>query len=219
MKTGIVVGAAPLGTEKNILRKLLLNNREDYYVVAADGGICFFIEENIEPDHFIGDMDSANESFLRTVKDIFPELLVNACSPIKDETDMEIGLKDAFEHECNEAYMFGGLGGDRISHTFANVQLMHHFLNAGKKVTAFSDNKKLYLLDKDTEYSEDMRGFISLFSISDSSQISIKGFKYEYEGKLTNSYALGVSNEFTGNKASISLSKGTILVVEEGLNA
>ncbi|MCQ2080431.1 MAG: thiamine diphosphokinase [Lachnospiraceae bacterium] len=215
MKTGIIVGAAPLGKEREILKKMLTSSRKDYYVVAADGGICFFLEENIRPDHFIGDMDSTSDSFLKTVKSIFPDLKTNSCSPIKDETDMELGLQDAFSNGCDTAYMFGGLGGERISHAFANIQLMHHFLLEGKKITAYYENAIAYLTDKDIDFKARKAGFISILSLTDEALVSIKGLKYEFEGKLTNAHALGVSNEFIGKEVHISLDKGVLLIVEE----
>lgn len=44
--------------------------------------------------------------------------------------------------------------------------------------------------------------------------VDIKGLKYELENaELTNHFPVGVSNEFTGSKSSISVSDGTLLIV------
>ena len=45
-------------------------------------------------------------------------------------------------------------------------------------------------------------------------KVSIKGLFYEYEGELKNSFALGISNELCGRKASIAVTGGTLLLVQ-----
>ena len=58
-------------------------------------------------------------------------------------------------------------------------------------------------------------GFVSVFSHSDvSTGVTIRGMKYELEGaELTNRFPLGVSNEFLGVPSSVTVEKGTLLVV------
>ena len=44
--------------------------------------------------------------------------------------------------------------------------------------------------------------------------VTIQGFEYEIEGTtLTNSFPLGISNEFTGRKGIISVQKGTLAIL------
>ena len=217
MKKAIIVGSVPIGKEKDELLKLI--KTEEYYLIAADGGISFFLENNLSPGHFIGDMDSvdSNET-VAIVKERFPELLINSCSPIKDVTDMEIGIEDAISKGANEILIYGGLGGKRMSHTIANIQLISRYKDNNIDITMYDANAKVYIIGdgEKVEYSEDNEGFISVFSLSDiSKNVKITGFFYEFEGNLYNTNALGVSNEFIGKKSRIALSKGVLLIVEE----
>lgn len=136
---------------------------------------------------------------------------------VKDDTDMALGLKKAFEAGCDEVLIFGGVGGSRASHSFANVQLLHKFALAGKKIKMITENSRIFVLHNDSiEYPETAEGFISIISLSDISEdVAIEGFFYEYHGKMTNQNPLGVSNEFAGKNAKVSVGKGTLLIVEE----
>lgn len=219
MKTGIVVGAAPIGSEIALLDKYIMSDC-DKYIIAADGGIEYFLSKNICPDHFIGDMDSNNrESEVRTK---FPHLRINSCSPIKDVTDMEIGIEDALENKCDDIVIFGGSGGKRLSHMFANIQLMSHYKNRGINITMYGDDSKTYIIKgkeskifKINELKEN-NIFISVLALTDiAKNVRIKNMFYEYEGDLTNCYALGVSNELKGMDATITLDDGLLLIIEE----
>jgi len=209
---GIAVGASPIGKEKAILDELL--NNHNTYVIAADGGIDYFLERKIAPDEWIGDMDSAGQEKLENVNVIFPKLVANACSPIKDDTDTAIALEILKEHGCKEIHVFGGMGGKRPEHSMANIQLIHHYALCNIKVFLHSERSLYYVIYNSKEdFGAEEKGFISLFALTDSCELSIKGLFYEYEGSLLNSYALGVSNEFCGKAASIDVKQGVLLVI------
>lgn len=216
MKSAIIVGASPLGGEKEELKKQIQTG--DYYTIAADGGIRFFIENNICPDIYIGDMDSSDSKM--NIREIFPDINVESCSPIKDVTDMEIAVSNAVSKNYSDIIIYGGIGGNRISHMFANIQLMSAYKSKGINITMFGDNSLIYLLSSGDSvlYSSDKKGFISVISLTDiSKNVEIKGFFYEYKGDLYNTNALGVSNEFTGREGQITIGEGMLLIIEENL--
>lgn len=212
-KIGVVVGSGPLGKEKNIILSLI-NNKA--YAIAADGGIKFFVDENIVPDEWVGDMDSTP---LEIESDYIDCAKIIRVSPIKDETDMELALNRLFDNGCDTAYVFGGIGGEREEHTFANVQLIHGFSKRGRKVLLISENKCFQIVtDGRLELGKQEAGFVSVFSLSDvAKNVVIEGLFYEYKGDLTNDYALGVSNEFCGKDAYVSVDKGSLLVISDNV--
>lgn len=59
--------------------------------------------------------------------------------------------------------------------------------------------------------------YISIFSHSNISEgVTIKGLKYETDNTtLTNTFALGTSNSFTGSNYSIEVQNGTLIIVSE----
>jgi len=73
---------------------------------------------------------------------------------------------------------------------------------------------------KDTElkFSKSCKGYISVFSLRDESKgVCLKNLKYELDGQsLFSSNPMGVSNEFIGEEASISVRNGILLVTFNG---
>lgn len=59
-RLGVLVGASTIGNEESKLLDFL--GQQDVYKIAVDGGISFFIKNNIVPDFWLGDMDSTRES-------------------------------------------------------------------------------------------------------------------------------------------------------------
>ena len=207
----IIIGASVISdTDMDNLKK----DCEDAYIVAADAGMEQCMAGDIKPDLWVGDMDSAGDNMLAVVKSIYPDMKIETCSPIKDDTDMAIAVKKAVEKGCKEITVYGGLKGDRMDHSLANIQLLHHFKLEDINLKMISDSTEMYcLMNEDRKYDKTKTGMISLFSLTDKSDISIKGLYYEYEGVLKNSYALGVSNEFCGKEACVTVKDGVVLVV------
>lgn len=215
MSCGIIIGSAGVGAEIEILNKIIAENNP--YIIAADGGMGVCLKEGIMPHEWIGDMDSSSGDFMDKVRECFPKTKVSTCSPIKDDTDMAIAANILHGKGCDVIHIFGGLGGNRGEHSIANIQLMHFYLLKDIRLIMYSENSKYYLLRRELRnYSDKERGYISVFSLTDKAEVKIKGFKYEYEGMMTNSEAIGVSNEFVGKDAYIHVSEGIALIIESG---
>lgn len=215
-KKALIVGASFIGDEKRIIKDIIdSTSRDDILILAADGGIEIFMQLNVEPDEWLGDMDSVEDSKIEIVKQHFPDIKINQCSPIKDDTDMAIAVNNSILNGCNEIHIFGGLGGKRIEHSLANIQLVHHCKTNGINLIMYSESSILYaLMNEKKIYDEDHKGFLSCFALNDSCEVDISGLFYEYKGELKNSYALGVSNEFIGKKSYINVEKGVVLIIE-----
>lgn len=211
------MGSVPLGKESGLLKKLL--KAEDVYSVAVDGGIGFFLQNGLRPCCFLGDMDSVPEegekicSYLK-----LPEKRFFRAPVMKDDTDMALAAEKAWEAGCEEILVFGGLGGERISHTIANIQLMQAYEKKGCHMMMISETCRMEVLRKGIKaFSKEMKGLVSVFSLSDVAEdVEIEGLQYGYKGNLFNDYSLGVSNAFTGNGGRISIKgEGMLLLVYE----
>lgn len=181
------------------------------YIIAADGGYLALIKAGINPNIIIGDFDSYDET-AEPLPDSIPVIRLN---PEKDYTDIHTsinhGLKQGFKTFC----IYGAAGG-RIDHTIANIQLLASLAANGYHARMFgTENIFDVIHNSRISFPADITGYISVFSITNASYgVYEAGLKYPLSNAtLTNTYPLGVSNEFTGSESFISVSDGTLLII------
>lgn len=183
-------------------------------VIAADGGLQHTEYLGIKPDIILGDFDSYNINSVNDKCIVYPKE--------KDYTDMFIAVQHGYDMGVREFIIYGGLGGRRIEHTVANLQLLEHFTKLGCKVIMQGDGERITALHNDgnqgnasVRFTCKNSGYISVFAAGGDAQgLCIKGLKYELENRvLKTDFPLGVSNEFCGKDAEISLSSGTIIII------
>lgn len=187
-----------------------INKKDGDFFIAADAGYGHLSKKNIYPDLLVGDFDSI-ENVPKGICDIieFP--------PEKDETDTEIALKEGIERGYNKFVICGAIGGDRIEHTIANIALCASYASLGYNIT-LTDGKTIIkpVCNGSVSFSENERGYVSVFPFFSSAKgVCEKGLKYSlYDATLDSTNpTLCVSNEFCQKKATISVDKGTILVI------
>ena len=176
-------------------------------VIAVDGGFRFLEESGVAADAVVGDFDS-----LESVPQ-HPNVL--KLSREKDDTDMRVAVREGIRAGYEYFHIYCGTGG-RIEHTIANMQLLAELSLAGKQGFLFGrDYVMTAVTDKSMTFREGLSGYVSVFAHSERAKgVFLKGLKYELnDAILTNTYPLGVSNEFTGEKSSITVKKGTLLIV------
>ena len=178
--------------------------REGDIKVAVDGGLKLCERLGITPDCIIGDFDSLGSAPQNAI--VLPRE--------KDDTDTMAACKRYLSAGVKRFYLLGAVGG-RDEHTFANIQLLKFLSNRGAQGFMFADGRTFTAIkDCEVTFSKEYEGYISVFSLSDESCVTIKNLKYELElEQLLSSYPLGVSNEFTGNSAKIRVMGGTLLLI------
>lgn len=181
-------------------------------VIAADGGFDYLESIGLRADYVLGDFDSVESYDLPSDCIRYPRE--------KDDTDLMLAARLGLEKGYTEFRIYGGLGG-RLDHTLGNIQILTYLSrnNAGGTLVG-KDYSLRVVSDSSISFGKDLpeneTGTIcSIFSLSDVSvNVTIQGFQYEVEGiTLTNSFPLGISNEFTGRKAYVSVQKGTLAVL------
>jgi len=179
----------------------------DDYVIAADAGLKYLEEDGIKCDMAVGDFDT-----LKYVPD-HPNVI--ALKPEKDETDTWEAVRQGMKKGYSEFHIFCALGG-RTDHSIANIQLIEYLAENGMRGYLYGRNEKMTCIRNGNLHLEAKDGgYISVFSLSERSEgVTIEGLKYGLKDQvLTNSFPLGVSNEFTGKPAAISVKKGSLLVI------
>lgn len=181
-------------------------------VIAADGGFDYLEELGLRADYVLGDFDSVTSYNLPSDCIRYPRK--------KDDTDLMLAARLGLEKGYTEFIVYGGLGG-RLDHTLGNIQVLIYLSRHGATGTLVGEEYSLHVVtDGSIAFGKDLPenqagNLCSVFSLSDVSvNVCIQGFEYEVEGTtLTNSFPLGISNEFTGRKAVVSVQKGTLAVL------
>lgn len=177
-------------------------------VIAVDRGYRHLADAGVAPDIAIGDFDSLG---------YVPEDVEAVTFPShKDQSDFELAMAYAADEGFTEAWVYGGLGG-RLDHTLGCLYALAAFTERGMTVHAVDEAAAVEVLVGPCIYSMPARedGIVSVFSASDVSRgVSIEGLEYAItNAELTNREALGLSNEFVGEPAHITVESGTLFVI------
>lgn len=213
-KTVILIGAGELDNDMAEIIKQKL--REDVMVIALDGGLAFCVEHGIVPDRIVGDFDSLPFEKQELLKE-FPQEIIHRLPCEKDDTDTLSAIRMTVEMGCESFVIYGGLGG-RLSHTMANIQSLMFLKEQGLYGELAGKNSRIFMIKEEcVVLPAKENGYISVFAYSGKTEgVTIKNLKYEVDdAELTNAFPIGVSNEFIGKEAEISVKKGTLLVVAE----
>lgn len=177
------------------------------YVIAADAGFRVLEQNDIKIDMVIGDFD--------TLHRVPTHSNVIVLNKEKDTTDMLSAVREGIKKGYEVFHIYCGTGG-RVEHTIANMQLLTELSQSGKHGFLFGKDYIITAVTNETlRFPKEASGFVSVFSHSDKAEgVFLKGLKYELENAvLSNTYPLGVSNEFIGEESSISVENGTLVVV------
>ncbi len=175
-------------------------------VIAADGGRESLDKMGITPDICIGDFDSLG--YVPRCK----ETVTLPCE--KDVTDTFAAADLAIERGYDEIELYGALGGDRFSHSLANLQLLVYLKKKGVKAALYDEKCTVRVLSNESVGYADA-GHVSYIAASDEAVISITGMKYSGEGfRIRNDFPLGISNEYKSG-ASVTVSSGYVYEIRE----
>lgn len=180
---------------------------EGAFVIAADAGLRFLREKGRAPDLIVGDFDSLGE------RPVGENIVYH--QPEKDDTDTMLAAREGLKRGYDRFLIFGGLGG-RLDHTLANLQTLcflcehgarGYLVGGGTVATAFQNGG--------ISFFGMPRGTISVFTLgADARGVWERGLKYPLSDyTMTAGFPIGVSNEFTGATAEVSVRDGTLLVL------
>lgn len=181
----------------------------DDLVIAADAGFLKLKKYGAKPHIILGDFDSMEE---------IPNEGEIIKHPVKkDDTDTILAVKTGFERGFTRFVIYGGTGG-RLDHTLANLQTLSFIAERGGQGFLCGNNfTATALKNGQICFSEKAKGNISVFSATNSCEISIEGLLYPLKNAtITHDFPLGVSNEFIGEKSKITVLGGTALIIWSG---
>ena len=189
----------------------LVENIDNATVIAADGGLSHTNALGITPQIVLGDFDSLG--YTPEGANVFPVE--------KDDTDAMLAVRKGLELGCDRFLLYGSLDGPRLDHTVANFQTLQ-FL-ADHEATGYligKDHIVTLIKDGKIAFPATAEGIISVFCMGkDAAGVTIEGLQYALEnGTLSAGFPLGVSNQFVGKPARISVKNGSLLVIYDRCN-
>ena len=176
-------------------------------IIAADSGCLYLDGIGVEADIYIGDFDSLGKI---PKKENVIKLPVE-----KDDTDVSAALKYAIDKGFVNIDIFGGLGGKRLSHTVANIQLLIYAKKHGVSVLLFGNGCNVRVLENETFKIKEKGISVSVFALGKRAKVKETGMKYPLDGYLEEAFPLGVSNSTVSEIAEITVTEGIALIIEE----
>ena len=176
-------------------------------VIAADAGYRVCRTAGITPDLLLGDFDSMEEP------EDFPN--IRRVPVEKDDTDTMAAIRYGMQAGCREFHLYAAMGG-RLEHTIANLQTLLFLKKNGAKGylwDAFS--MTTVICNESISFRESMEGILSVFAMGgDAKGVTETGLKYQLQDALLeNSFPKGISNEFIGEEATVSVKDGSLLIL------
>lgn len=185
-------------------------------VIAADGGALTLHRVGRRPDRVIGDLDSLTPAFVAALE--ADGVQVDRHSPDKDASDTELAVEAAIAAGGEAVVLLGATGGPRLDHELANVLLLADPAFAGRDLRLIADGTTIRGLSAgdSLQLGGEVGGLVTLLPVGgDAVGVSTDGLRWALDAAtLRFGRSRGLSNEVVNAPASVSLERGTLLVVE-----
>ena len=184
---------------------------ESDYILAADGGYAHIQSLGLTPDGVLGDFDSLG--YVPEQAKIFPVE--------KDDTDAMLAVRHGLSLGYRRFLLYGSLEGPRLDHTVANFQTLQFLADRGAEGFLIGKEQVVTVLKNGTlRFPAEAEGILSVFCMGEDARgVTLTGLQYPLEnGTLTPGFPLGVSNHFTGRPATVTVSKGNLLLIYDRRN-
>ena len=191
-------------------------------VVAADGGAATARSLGLRIDVLVGDADSIEPAEMERLAANGTALEDAAVD--KDETDTELAILAALRRGASAITVLGALGGPRLDHALANLELLVHPGLAGCPIELLDGRTRVRALRAPVPgglpATLDLAGavgdLVSLIPLADGvTGVTTAGLRYPLADEpLPLGPARGISNVRTAPDARVTVRKGVLLVVE-----
>ena len=176
-------------------------------LLAADGGLEHLRRRGLVPDLIVGDFDSLGR---------VPEGDNIIRHPVeKDDTDTLLAIKTGLARGYRSFVLYGCLGG-RLDHTYANLQALSFLADQGASGWLLGQGMAATVIrNSRLDFAPGHKGTVSVFCPGGEARgVTLTGLYYPLrDAVLTSAFPLGVSNQFTGEAASVAVEEGSLLVM------
>lgn len=206
---------------------VLKEKKNEYsYFIAADLGFEKALLADITPSLLVGDFDSISQSIALKSDETtdfskkYPNTHIIKFPVEKDFSDTHLAIEEGIRLGYKHFHIYGALGGDRFSHSIANLQTLSTMKSKNISVSLIGTHETVTLIENESVSLDLPLGCtFSVFSMTDiSKDVTIEGAKYPLKNAdLSNRFPLGVSNRSLFNTVTISVSQGQLLIICENL--
>lgn len=181
------------------------------FILATDKAALYLLSQKIVPDLVLGDMDSVSEREIDKILKL--NIPLRKFNSDKNNSDCELGIIELIKRGYVEIDLIGGTGG-RLDHEIANILLLEKY-SKEVTITLISNKNKIQVFQIGKYQIHTKLHYISFFSLTDFSIISLKNFKYDLDKrKIYRGETLCLSNELPGNIGDVEVLEGKILFIE-----
>lgn len=192
--------------------------KEEDLVIACDAGLLYCQALGIEPGLILGDFDSLGEDTEDALAAYRDRAEIITLPVEKDDTDTLAALRIGLERGYREFHLYAATGG-ALDHTMSNIQCLLFLKDHGATGYIWEADTLITVIQNESvSFREGLTGRLSIFAMNGEARgVSIRGgLKYLVEDiSLREVYPRGVSNSFTGQESTISVSDGTLLVMAD----
>ena len=209
MKRAILFANGKMDSPPPIIKEILPSD----LIIAADGGTRHCKTLGIIPNLVIGDLDSLGPTDISSYQQAGVEIVQYPTH--KDETDLELALQFAVNHQVTRAYIIGALG-DRWDMTVSNILLAVHSKFSELSIRLVEGLDELAILRGNDQF--DILGragdTVSLLPLGGDAQgITTHGLEYPLvDETLYFGSSRGVSNCVTSDQARVLVKQGILLL-------
>ena len=132
-----------------------------------------------------------------------------------------LAVRKGLEQGCRRFVLYGALDGPRLDHTVANLQTLLYLAEHGARGYLVGKHHIVTALRNETVvFPAGCTGIFSLFCFGETARgVTLTGLKYPLEdGSLESGFPLGVSNHFTGEKATVTVEAGSLIAIYDAAN-
>lgn len=181
-------------------------------VVAADGGLDRAAALGLEADVVIGDLDSVSPQALAAAEAAGARVVRHP--ETKDATDLELALDEAIALRASRVLVVASHEG-RLDHLLGSLLLLGAGRYAGLELDALVGQALVHVVRGRRTLTGAPDELVSLLAVGGAATgVVTDGLEYPLDGEtLEPGSSRGISNTFTAGQATVTVERGTLLVV------
>lgn len=177
--------------------------------VGVDAGLKPLYDSALPVTIGIGDWDSLEEI------DLLEEVPNLTLKREKDRNDLSVAIDFALSYRARAIVAVGFQGG-RIDQEWANALEFARAAESAKKVTSFGPHGEMHFVSSGRSLNLETRSgqILSLFPVGNSARgVRLRGLRFAPRGGILSLSSEGLSNRATGSQVSVSVKKGTLMIL------